>query len=1376
MKHHIKAFLCGLCLAVGAGPFGLAAATFNVSIQGFAYHPDSLTINVGDTVIWTMMDAGTSHTVTSDAPDTTLDSPFLTTTGPVTYTNTFTAAGTFNYHCTVHPFMHGALTVQGAANAAPSVTLTNPAAGASFPAPATFSVQADASDSDGTVTNVEFFANSTSLGSDTTAPFTATANNLPAGSYALTARATDDGGLTTTSAPVNVTVTAGAQPPSVTITNPSSGANFSAPATFLVEAEASDSDGTVTNVEFFANAISVGTDTSAPFSVMANNLAAGGYALTARATDDSGLTTTSAPVNITVTGVTQPPSVSITNPTNGAVFSADASVTIEATANDADGTVAQVEFFDGTNSIGVDPSTPYSVTTTFYPGAHPLTAIATDNQGASTISAEVMITVNSLRITNPIAERIPKGDLTIELQTIADGLAAPIGMTVPDDGSGRMFVYDQAGQIWVVTSAGKLSAPMLDVHDRLVTQGAYDERGLLGLATHPDFAHHPVLYTYTSEPIDGTADFPTVMPEGKSNDHQSVIAEWQIDTANSNLVDMASRREIVRIDEPQANHNAGAMHFGPDGFLYVTLGDGGQANDVADGHVPGGNAQDINRILGKMIRLDVDGNNSANGQYGVPADNPFVGADGLDEVYAFGLRNPFSFTFDRLTGDIHLADAGQNNIEEVDVIVKGGNYGWNVKEGTFWFDSVASDPNFGQVVTEPVRPVPPDLVDPIAEYDHDDGEVVISGYVYRGSQISALAGRYVFADWGSFGAPSGRLFYLDADSNIKEFHIGLDDRPLGRWVRGFGEDANGELYVFGSRLLGPAGNTGTMLKIVPVPLPIQVTTVENEGGTNFSPYWIGGAGPFVLQKRNAVTDPTWMNVDFTDEPEADAPLEGKAGFFRVFDTAHEPPIPLTVYMSGGLETTPGSTDAGGSGTFSLDGNTLHFDIEYHGLSGVATAAHIHGPATTTNDAPVLISLVPFNGGAFGTNGTLSGTIVLTAAQKAMILAGQTYVNVHTASHPSGEVRGQIAPVMMQATISGANVTPNPVQTGGSGLGSFALVGNQLTFNITYRGLSGVATAAHIHGPATASQNAGILVSLVPFNGGAFGSNGTLSGSVALTLDQLKPIIDGLTYVNIHTPNHPGGEIRGQVLPQVTAVPLTAALNGEAERPNPVTTTGSGHGIFGLEGNLLTFNIAYSNLSSVATAAHIHGPASTAAAAGIQVSLVPFNGGSFGTSGTLSGVVALTPDQRNMLLGGQSYVNIHTGNHPGGEIRGQIVPVLMSASLSGVNERPAAIATTGHGSGTFTLVGNQLSLNVTYGGLLSPATASHIHGPASLFSSAGILVNLAPYNGGNYGASGSLAGTTTLVTSNLLSVIDGATYVNVHTTNNPSGEIRGQITR
>jgi glucose/arabinose dehydrogenase len=287
----------------------------------------------------------------------------------------------------------------------------------------------------------------------------------------------------------------------------------------------------------------------------------------------------------------------------------------------------------------------------------------------------------------------------------------------------------------------RTSTPMLDLRSRLVPLGAYDERGLLGLAVHPNFAQNPLIYTYTSEPSNGPADFSTTLSAGATNNHQSVIAEWRLTAGNTNEVDPASRREILRIDQPQSNHNGGAMHFGPDGLLYVALGDGGQADDQGEGHSPMGNGQDTSNPFGSMLRIDVDARTSANSQYGVPTDNPFVGADGVDEIYAYGFRNPYRFSFDRMSGQLYVADVGQNSIEEIDVVTKGGNYGWRVKEGTFFFDPNGA--SAGYVTDVPVVPVPAGLIDPIAQYDHDEGLAVVGGYVYRGSGVPALQGRYV---------------------------------------------------------------------------------------------------------------------------------------------------------------------------------------------------------------------------------------------------------------------------------------------------------------------------------------------------------------------------------------------------------------------------------------------------------------------------------------------------------------------------------------------------------------------------------------------------------------------------------------------------------
>jgi glucose/arabinose dehydrogenase len=1071
-----------------------------------------------------------------------------------------------------------------------------------------------------------------------------------------------------------------------------------------------------------------------------------------------------------------PPSVTITSPTNNATFSPPASVTIEADASDSDGTVAQVEFFDGAALLGTDSGSPYSVTVNLALGSHALTAVATDNLGASSTSAVVNVTVRNAPIDNPIAERIPKGDITIELKTVADGMISPLGMAVPDDGSGRMFVYDQAGLVWVVTASGRLPTPLLDLRTRLVNiNGIYDERGLLGLATHPNFTQHPLLYTYTSEPNSGLADFPSTLNPGTTNNHQSVIAEWRLNPSSANQVDPATRREVLRIDQPQSNHNGGTMRFSPDGLLYIALGDGGAADDEGNGHSPGGNGQDTTNVLGTVLRIDVDGTNSANGRYGVPADNPFVNAPGVDDIYAYGLRNPFSFTFDRASGQLYLGDVGQNKIEEIDVIAKGGNYGWNIKEGSFFFDPNGSGAGF--VTTVPVRPVPPDLVDPIAEYDHDDGTAVIGGYVYRGSQIGALAGRYVFGDWGIFGSPSGRLYYLDAGSAIKELRIGLDDRPFGLYLKGFGEDSAGELCVFASEPQGPSGIGGIMYKIVPPPAArLELTSGALTNGTNFQTTWLGGVGPFAQQRKAQLGEPFFMNEAFLTGTSVTTRVREGSGFFRVLDTAQQRAVPFTALLNGANERPNPVTSPGqGFAIFSLEGNSLTFTITYSGLSSPAILAHIHGPAPASAPAGVLIDLAPYHNGPFGTAGSFSGTIVLTDAQKANLLAGLTYVNVHTVNNTGGEIRGQIAPALMQASLL-VDYESSAVATGASGFGSFILIGNQLTFSISYRGLSSAATAAHIHGPAPIGEEAGVLIDLFPFSGGGFGSNGSVSGTVLLTPSQLASVIDGQTYVNFHTTLNSPGEIRGQILGHSTAVPFTAFVSGLNERPNPLTNSATGFGIFSLEGNRLAFNINYTGLSGPATLAHIHGPANTTAAIGVQIDLAPYHNGPFSTNGSFSGAVTLTSAQRAMLLNGLTYFNVHTGAHPPGEARGQIAAVLMSAGASGPAERPTPIVTTGSALGLFTLLGTQLDINVVYRGLSGIASDAHIHAPADASQTAGVVVGFTPFNGGAWGAFGRVTGTTNLTTTVANYLIDGLGYINFHTGAKPLGEIRGQIGR
>ena len=434
---------------------------------------------------------------------------------------------------------------------------------------------------------------------------------------------------------------------------------------------------------------------------------------------------------------------------------------------------------------------------------------------------------------DPIPGAISKGSIRIELESIASGVTSPNYLTHAGDASGRLFFLEQPGTVRIIDNGAVLPTPFLDVSSRLPTLGLFgldfDERGLLGAAFHPNFANNGKFYTFTSELIDGPADFTVSLPLGETFNHQSVIAEWQVDGTDPNRIDPTSRREILRIDNPQFNHNGGMINFGPDDNLYIGLGDGGASNDVASGHTfPQGNGQDPRNVLGTFLRIDVDGNNSANAQYGIPGDNPFFGGtldpagDIPDEIFATGFRNPFRFSFDSETGDLIAGDVGQGNIEEVDIVTAGGNFGWSLKEGSFRFD-----PNTGDVSFDPGGPLTIDLIDPVIEYDHDEGISVIGGFVYRGSAIPELYGKYVFGDFtdGGFTTPGGRLFYGDlSDGSIHEFTIGLDDRMLGLFLKGFGVDADGEIYVLADFGLGANSTAGEILKIVaaPVPLPAAV--------------------------------------------------------------------------------------------------------------------------------------------------------------------------------------------------------------------------------------------------------------------------------------------------------------------------------------------------------------------------------------------------------------------------------------------------------------------------------------------------------------------------------------------------------------------------
>ena len=423
---------------------------------------------------------------------------------------------------------------------------------------------------------------------------------------------------------------------------------------------------------------------------------------------------------------------------------------------------------------------------------------------------------------NPFPDPIIKGSNHVNLQLVASGLTAPNVLTDAGDGSGRLFVADQTGAVRVIKNGALQAQPFLDLSSRLVSLSPqYDERGLLGLTFNPQFATpgtagYGKFYTYTSEPVAAKADFTVTLNPGTSFNHQNVLAEWQVDPNNPDAVNLNSRREILRVDWPQMNHNSGNLAFGPDGDLYVGLGDGGNGNDVGNGHGTTGNGQNAGTVLGSILRIDPNGNNSANGQYGIPADNPLLNVPGaVDEIYAYGLRHPWRFSFDTVTGALVEGETGQGTIEEVNIITAGGNYGWNLKEGQFKFNPANAE------VSNDLSGLPAGLIDPVLQYDHDEGTALIGGFVYHGSAVPGLEGKYIFADWGAFAGPSGRLFAGDLNTGKIE-ELNIDNMDMSMWILGFGQDAKGELYVLGDNSLAPKGITGQVFKISSVPVPAAV--------------------------------------------------------------------------------------------------------------------------------------------------------------------------------------------------------------------------------------------------------------------------------------------------------------------------------------------------------------------------------------------------------------------------------------------------------------------------------------------------------------------------------------------------------------------------
>jgi glucose/arabinose dehydrogenase len=417
-------------------------------------------------------------------------------------------------------------------------------------------------------------------------------------------------------------------------------------------------------------------------------------------------------------------------------------------------------------------------------------------------------------------------DKGVDIQLVADGFSSPLGVVDAGDNSKRLFVIDQIGKIWIIDKHGrKLSTPFLDITSKVIPLNPNgDERGLLGLAFHPNYKHNGKFYVYYQTTPRPGGPTPTTFWNNLSR-----LSEFRVSGHNENIADPSSERAVLELDDPQGNHNGGTIAFGPDdGYLYIAIGDGGGANDVGAGHVPdwylpnpGGNGQDItSNLFGNILRIDVNGN-----PYSIPPSNPFVNKPGLDEIYAFGLRNPYRFSID-MEGDhdLILGDVGQLLYEEINVIKKGGNYGWNVKEGFTCFNATAplSPLPSCPTVDDQGRP----LIDPVIVMNNFRNPAggrtsiaIIGGHVYRGNELHQFRGKYIFGSYTSApGVIGGELFVAEPRNygpwSFEEISLESSPDNIGALIKGFGEDRKGEIYVTTSQNFGPVGNTGKIYQLV----------------------------------------------------------------------------------------------------------------------------------------------------------------------------------------------------------------------------------------------------------------------------------------------------------------------------------------------------------------------------------------------------------------------------------------------------------------------------------------------------------------------------------------------------------------------------------
>jgi glucose/arabinose dehydrogenase len=366
------------------------------------------------------------------------------------------------------------------------------------------------------------------------------------------------------------------------------------------------------------------------------------------------------------------------------------------------------------------------------------------------------------------------------LELLTSELESPVAFATAK-GTEDFYIAEQKGIVKIFSKGEVKSTPLLDLRKKVAgINRFYSEKGLLGIAFHPKFDENRKFYVNYSSDLDKS-----------SVDHKMVLSEFQTSLSNPDKALLQSEKIILEIEQPESNHNGGTIVFGKDGLLYIGSGDGGGAGDK---HGTEGNGQNLSTLLGKLLRINIDSDTEP---YKIPLDNPFIKKNALPEIYAYGLRNPWKFSFDQLNGRLFLGDVGQERVEEINIIEKGKNYGWKIMEGELCYDP-------------PENCSTKDLEPPIFSYTHKEGVSIIGGYVYRGSKKSYYFGKYIFADW------SGKLFCLSESNKIwNAIEIKIQNKESYKWkfINSLGEDTKGNLYILTQEKPAP-GSKGYLYKLL----------------------------------------------------------------------------------------------------------------------------------------------------------------------------------------------------------------------------------------------------------------------------------------------------------------------------------------------------------------------------------------------------------------------------------------------------------------------------------------------------------------------------------------------------------------------------------